>query len=134
MDVKITRLSDDKVQTLGKLTFGDKSFHTLELPWKNNERKVSCIPAGKYKVIKRNSPKYGTHFHVQNVPGRDLILIHHGNYHTDILGCILVGKGLTDINGDGRKDVTQSKVAMSELIQLLPAEFNLEIIAVPAST
>ena len=103
------------------------SFFTLELAWKNNERKVSCIPKGTYTCVARTSPKYGRHFHVTNVPNRDLILIHHGNYHTDILGCILIGKGRADINKDGLMDVTHSKAAMSELVSMMPDKFELTI-------
>ena len=58
--IKIKRLSDDGVQTLGILTMpSGKIYNTLELAWKNNQSKVSCIPKGKYKVRKRTSAKYG---------------------------------------------------------------------------
>lgn len=128
MRIKLKRYSDNGVQTLGHLTAPNgKIYHTLELPWKNNEKKISCIPKGNYKVKKRTSAKYGEHFHVLNVPNRDFILIHHGNYYTDILGCILPGKGLVDINNDGQLDVTSSRQAIKELLNLLPNEFELEI-------
>lgn len=103
------------------------TFYTLELAWKNNEKKVSCIPKGKYICVARNSQKYGKHYHVTNVPNRDLILIHHGNFHTDILGCILIGKGLSDINKDGYLDVTRSKEAMREFVSMMPDRFELTI-------
>jgi hypothetical protein len=101
------------------------AFKTLELPWKDNERKVSCIPIGKYDVVKRKSPKYGNHFHVQDVPNRDMILIHSGNYISDILGCILPGRNPADINNDGYSDVTHSKQTMAELNKILPEKFKL---------
>jgi hypothetical protein len=128
MTITLKRLSDDGVQTLGILTnVTGKVYHTLELSWRNNQRQRSCIPKGVYKVRKRTSVKYGEHFHVLNVPNRDFVLIHHGNYHTDILGCILVGKGLLDINKDGRLDVTSSKQAMKEILTVMPNEFELLI-------
>jgi hypothetical protein len=108
----------------GKLIF---SCFTLELPWKDNKRTVSCIPLGNYNVIPRTSAKYSNHLHVSNVPNRDLILIHHGNYHTDILGCILVGSAFSDINKDGFLDVTNSKVTMSRLMAAAPNGFALTI-------
>jgi len=46
----------------------------------------------------------------------------------DILGCILVGLNLTDINGDGYQDVTSSRVAMNKLLKVMSDEFELEII------
>lgn len=125
----IKRLSDDGVQTLGIMTLPNgKVYHTLELAWKNNAKKVSCIPKGKYKVRKRTSAKYGEHFHILDVKNRDFILIHLGNYHTDILGCVLVGKGLKDINNDGRLDVTSSRQAMKEILSVMPNSFKLEIV------
>ena len=123
--------TDKQVTGVLRILDGTKvvsSFFTLELAWKNNQRKVSCIPKGTYTCVSRTSPKYGRHFHVTNVPNRDLILIHHGNFHTDILGCILIGKGRADLNKDGLMDVTQSKVAMSEFVALMPERFELTII------
>ncbi len=112
----IRRLSDDGFQTLGIATMPNgKVYHTLELSWKNNQKQISCIPKGNYKLKKRYSAKYGHHLHVQNVPNRDFILLHSGNYHTDILGCLIFGKGLKDINGDGRLDVTSSRQALKEI-------------------
>jgi hypothetical protein len=88
----------------------------LELPWRNNERKVSCIPEGAYKLVRRNSPRFGDHFHVLDVPNRTFILIHHGNYTSDIEGCLLVGSRHQDINGDGIMDVTASRFTMAKLL------------------
>ncbi len=122
--------NDKQVTGLLRILNGEEvivSFATLELAWKNNQRKVSCIPKGTYTCVARVSPKYGRHFHVTNVPNRDLILIHHGNFHTDILGCILIGKAHKDINKDGYKDVVQSKIAMNELNRIMPEEFELII-------
>ena len=128
MKLILKRLSDDGTQTLGILTLPNgKVLNTLELPWKDNEKKVSCIPPNNYTVIKRYSNKHGFHFHVLGVPNRDYILIHKSNFHSDLLGCIAPGTGLKDINGDGLLDVTNSKRAMSEMLNLLPDEFTLEI-------
>lgn len=129
MVIKLRRISDSGKQTLGHLTLPNgKIYHTLELPWRNNEKQVSCIPKGIYKVQKRNSPKYGAHFHILDVPNRSFILIHHGNYFTDILGCVLVGTGLKDLNGDGQLDVTNSRTAMQQLNAALPDNFSIEIL------
>lgn len=45
----------------------------------------------------------------------------------DILGCILPGLALADINKDGIIDVASSKDAMKKLLALLPDKFKLEI-------
>ena len=43
--------------TLGELMVGGQVFNTIELPWKDNQRSVSCIPTGVYtwQKIKRTS-------------------------------------------------------------------------------
>jgi hypothetical protein len=56
---------------------------------------------------------------LQDVPNRSEILIHQGNFYADILGCILIGKDLKDLNNDGHQDVIRSKVAMRELMMAL---------------
>lgn len=128
MNLTLKRLSDNGIQTLGILTLPNgRVLNTLELAWKKNQKKVSCIPVGKYNVIKRHSKKYGFHFHILDVPNRSYILVHHSNFHFDLLGCVAVGTGLKDINNDGQLDVTNSKRAMSEMLDILPDEFTLEI-------
>ena len=130
----IVRQERNKKQTLGQgVIFSEQyealfEFKTLELPWLENKRRVSCIPSGVYTVKKRWSEKYGWHLHVLDVPGRDWILIHFGNFYTDILGCILPGADHVDINGDGLKDVTSSKRTMKRILALVPDEFKLQII------
>lgn len=132
--LKIERFESGKKQTLGNLFVLDEDdfalfdCRTLELPWKNNRRNLSCIPEGCYQVEKRYSRKFGHHFHITDVEGRKWILIHAGNYYTNIRGCILVGKGHTDINGDGLRDVTNSRDTMADLLGLMPQKFELEIV------
>lgn len=132
MKVKITRLIDNKVQTEGVLYVIEDnqiifSCYTIELPWIGNQKKISCIPAGTYNVIKHNSPKFNKSFWIQDVENRDGILIHQGNYHTQILGCILVGDNLTDMNNDGYVDVTNSVKTIEKMYDLLSDSFELEI-------
>lgn len=125
---------DDGVQTLGQLfVLNSKdeiqyTCRTLELSWKNNKPKVSCIPSGTYNVIKHNSPKFGNCFWVQDVTNRSEILIHPGNYHKQILGCILVGDDYKDINKDYKLDVTNSKKVMAKLYATMPSKFKLKIV------
>jgi hypothetical protein len=62
--------SDDGTQTLGELAINDFngvtlfSCKTLELPFKDNLKRKSCIPKAAYKVKKRHSLKYGNHFSI----------------------------------------------------------------------
>lgn len=105
-------------------------FHcvTLELPDNGNQQFTSCIPEGVYEVIKIDSPKRGMCFHVTNVPGRDSILIHKGNYTEDTQGCILPGQYFTDINDDGNIDVDESSNTLTQLLVLLPDNFKLYVL------
>ena len=70
---------------------------TIELPWKNNQSRISCIPEGKYKLIKRYSPHFKWHLQVMDVPGRELILIHPANDALrELQGCIAPVAQLTE--------------------------------------
>jgi hypothetical protein len=116
------RLEDDGTQTLGNLqVYRDgiaiEHFYTLEPAWKNNRNNISSIPAGEYEVLVRRSKRFGTHFHITRVKGRKYILIHAGNYRSDTSGCILIGTSTADIDGDGKMDVTNSRVAMRKLLK-----------------
>ena len=43
---------------------------TIELPWKNNLKRKSCIPEGKYPLKKRFSERFGWHVWIDLVPNR----------------------------------------------------------------
>tara|TARA_R100001530_G_scaffold64140_1_gene46105 strand:+ start:124 stop:537 length:414 start_codon:yes stop_codon:yes gene_type:complete len=82
--------------TLGKLYLnGEYMCDTLENPWLNNQRNISCIPDGRYDVRIRLARESATrdyiHLLVQEVPERSYILFHIGNTAKDTQGCILVG-------------------------------------------
>lgn len=73
--------------------------NTIELPWKNNEATVSCIPEGEYFIRKRYSDKFKWHMEVMNVENRKGILIHPANDALlELKGCIAP---VTKISGAG---------------------------------
>ena len=125
MKILIERLNYGDKQTIGKLYLLNslnevvEEFWSLELPNKDNQRRISCIPEGVYKARKHNSPKHGLSLWLQDVPNRSEILIHKGNYYTDILGCILIGSSIMDINKDGLVDVINSKKSINKLMSML---------------
>ena len=86
--------SDESI--IGELFLnGERFCNTLELPFRDNQRSVSCIPTGEYKVRLRLPRESATrdyvHLLVQDVPNRDFILIHKGNKSSHSKGCVLVG-------------------------------------------
>ncbi len=113
--------------TVGFLSYEGFQCFTLELPWRDNNGGVSCIPAGVYKAKKYNSPQHGEVILLIDVHGRTFIEIHAGNFTRQILGCILVGDGIKYLDGDSIPDVSNSKATLKELLALLPNEFDLHI-------
>lgn len=113
--------------TLGRLTVGSFQCFTLELPWLENQRGISCIPRGTYRAFKRNSPKNGAVFELRNVPQRSNIQCHAGNYTRQIEGCILVGSSITFLDSDKIPDVANSKQTLDKLLALLPNEFEVTL-------
>jgi hypothetical protein len=100
------------------LVNGIASFVTLENPWLNNERYVSCIPIGSYAIEPFSSPKYGQTFKVLNVPNRsDIICPHVGNLAKDTKGCVLLGMFFTYFEKDPA--IASSKIAMDAFRKLI---------------
>ena len=116
INLLILRDTFTEESTIGELFLnGERFCDTLELPFRDNQRSVSCIPAGEYKVRLRLPRESATrdyvHLLVQDVPNRDYILFHRGNSAKDTRGCILVGQG-------SQQDVVHnSTLAMDLLIK-----------------
>ena len=133
MRLELNRCSQDDKQTLGELYLLSNDgvviskWKTLELPDLNNKKNISRIPAGKYNALIHNSPKFGKSLWIQNVPNRSEILIHKGNYHSDIRGCILIGQNHIDINNDRYKDVTSSTKSINKLMSWINGLTEIEI-------
>jgi len=133
----LTREESNDKQTIGSMQLFDEgkellSCYTIELPWKDNEKSESCIPEGIYSVSHRWSDSYGYHFIINDVPDREYILIHAGNFYTNTEGCVLVGEELYDIDSDGYMDITNSQQTLANLINSIPrgSDFELKIITI----
>jgi len=113
-ELTLERDIQDGQATLGRL-FVDGNFqcYTLERPWLNNQRGVSCIPEGTYHGAIQPSPHFRRDLpELLDVPGRSQILIHMGNKPADSMGCVLVGK---ERDEDGHM-VMRSNAALDELL------------------
>lgn len=109
-----------KDRVLGHMTiFEDdvevKRCVTLERPWLDNAKNISCIPEGTYDCVPHDSVSHPNTYRVLNVPNRTAILLHSGNYPRHSAGCVLVGSDFGDIDGDGIDDITASNKAVEEL-------------------
>lgn len=85
------------ISTIGKLYLNGEYFcNTLELPWKENKRSISCIPAGEYearlRLPRESASREYVHLLIKDVTDRSYILVHIGNRAKDTRGCILVGQ------------------------------------------
>ena len=99
---------------------GKKVCSTIELPWRNNASRISCIPEGEYELIKRYSIKFKWHLQLKDVPHRHLILIHPANAaERELKGCIApVSKTI----GPGMG--LQSKLAFAKIYSLVSTEMK----------
>lgn len=125
MIIHLTRYESTSNGTFGKLVVGDHTYDTIERPWLDNKKEVSCIPPGLYTLVSHKRPngdnvyalvneeKGITHYQEPNSK-RYLILIHIGNYLDDIIGCIAPG-----MHRSGNT-VSQSRKAMEKIMNALP--------------
>lgn len=94
MNLTLTRAHQKPDVTLGMLSVDGQPhnpIYTLELPWSDNKRMVSCIPPGVYQVWPHISPKDGKCWMIADVPNREDILIHSANTADQLLGCVALG-------------------------------------------
>lgn len=123
-DIYLSHLIDDGKETIGYLHyssgFDSIALNTLELPWLNNMKDVSRITDGVFPWVKYLSPTKGWVILIKDVPGRTNIEIHIANFVDELLGCIAVGIGMGDIDGDGLIDMKKSKEALESLLAILP--------------
>jgi hypothetical protein len=121
----LARYKTSEQGTIGKFVARDFSCFSLELPWRENKRSISCIPPGEYKTIITNSNKYGTIYWVTSVPNRSGILIHWGNYagdsnegfKTHSMGCILLGKSIGLLGG--QRAILNSRVTVTQFMSYM---------------
>jgi hypothetical protein len=97
IDLLLIRDTFTDKSTMGELFLnGERMCDTLELPYKDNQKRISCIPAGEYsvriRVARESASRDYVHLLVQDVKDRSYILFHRGNRAEDTRGCILVGQ------------------------------------------
>jgi len=86
--------------TNGTLYYNNQKIcHTIELPDRKNLRRLSCIPAGTYRLKKQQFSKNGEQIAITNVLGHEAILFHAANdAQRELQGCIAP---VTTLKGEG---------------------------------
>ena len=89
--------------------------YTIELPWNDNKRNISCIPEGVYEIEPRFSKRFKHHLILKAVKDRSFILFHPANDALkELQGCIAP---VTYLSGIGRG--VYSKDALQKLLSLV---------------
>lgn len=137
--VRLTRVEQTDEGTFGVLTFGTNACRSLELPWRDNKRQVSCIPEGVYRCVITRSPRLGRVYGLLGVPGRSNILIHSANFggdkslgwDTQLQGCIAPCErlgSLRNTKGQFQRAGLVSRPAVTRLMSWAAGQpFDLEI-------
>lgn len=118
MELRLVRVAEYDGVTLGTLALdGVPMFVTLEPAWRDNKRRISCIPNGTYKAKRKRSPKFGPTYQVCQVLNRTHIIFHVGNTLRDTEGCILLGLRFGKIGNTSA--VLSSRYAMKRFMDRL---------------
>jgi hypothetical protein len=134
MQLYLDRFDMTPEGTTGMLRIDAKPLgFTIERPWKDNQKSISCIPSGKYKIKFREDPtpltmhyrqKYDFfkfHLELQDVKDRSGIYIHVANYPKDVEGCIGVAASCGEI---GEHKIYSSRKFFKKLYLKLKAHLD----------
>lgn len=136
--IKIVRYKSQPIPSsgiFGNLYFNDvKIGVTCEQPWRDNKKRISCIPEGSYKLVAHNSAKYGQVVAFVNHDldvyhneydmsdekretegGRSVCLIHAANWPRELQGCVAVGHKVIDYGMPNGWGITESRKTLSKL-------------------
>lgn len=96
------------------------------------ERAATLIDPGEYPLAYTRSPKFSRAASIKagrpvdvftpqimDVPGRDGLRIHVANYVRQLEGCIAPGYAFMDLDKDGVIDVSESRLAYDNLVDIL---------------
>jgi len=128
--MKLVRYNFNKRETFGKLykDDGDLVCYTIELPYKNNTKLISCVPCGRYELYNYNSAKFpntvtlsnprtNVYVNAPNNIARSKILFHAANVSSQLEGCIAPGMLVGEVYN--KPAVLQSRIAMKKILPLL---------------
>lgn len=100
MDLQLNRNSHKTAYCDGVMTLpSGRRLYSLECPWRDNQKNVSCVPPGKYDLIPYESPKHGATWFLKNDflevgdgnAVRSYCELHSANWARQLEGCIAFG-------------------------------------------
>ena len=101
---------------------------SLERGWKDNQKRVSCVPEGTYPLKLEHSNRFKKDlWELYDVPNRSECKFHAANYWRQLNGCIALGNKHIDIDGDGDTDVTSSRTTMKKFHQMMAGQSQSEV-------
>lgn len=142
-DFTLVRHKQNAFATYGRLRDrdGKEVCVTLERPWIDNnddgkrDRGVSCIQAGTYVAKRRkDSPKHGEVFELQDVPDATNIQIHAANLPDELEGCIALGTAFGQVqrkqDANALPGIVSSKAALAAFMRRMEGvdAFSLSIV------
>ena len=119
MEFAMNRFYQDNLQTLATLQCADRLLFTIELPWKQNRRNVSRIPAGDYEMKPHESGRAVRLVYPMaedRNPERTYINLEIANRADELQGCIGVGTRVM-LDSRGKCSVSLSKPGIGILLE-----------------
>ncbi|MDH5573263.1 MAG: DUF5675 family protein [Gammaproteobacteria bacterium] len=126
-EANIYRYQPSDQGTRGILVASGFFCHTLELPWRNNQQNISCIPAGEYECLfvktRRVIGGMRELYWLKSVPERTGVLKHAGTfagdkskgYRSHVLGCLLLGYSIGTL--ENQQAIFQTRRCVREYIE-----------------
>jgi hypothetical protein len=134
MKLFVLRGSYNSDSTFGMVVLEDGTAVavTVELPWRDNAKGLSRIPAGTYRCTRWDSPKFKiVTWEILAVPGaREKCLLHPANLAVQLEGCIAIGHGFDQVQPTGHAlddGITDSRREWKQLMALTAAADELEL-------
>jgi Family of unknown function (DUF5675) len=118
----VRRLFQDADGLFGEWVLWDGSrVASLEPCWAENAPFLSAIPEGTYPLRRGIHHKDGSAcLVIQDVPGRDDVLVHAANWASQLEACMAPGEAISWMQG--RRAVTNSKETLGRILQLFPGD------------
>lgn len=133
-DIRLLRELADDDGTFGRwlmpAELGGMWWYTVEDDWRQNQVGESCIPLGRYELVRTVYHRHGYEtFEITGVPNRSRILVHPANTENDVMGCCGLGcvQGYQTVEVDEdtgfrkvrKRAVLQSKKAFNEFMRAM---------------